>query len=87
MPGTHVPVLLREVVAFLQPQSGQHFIDGTVGGGGHAKAILEATTPDGHLLAMDRDAEALWTIGDSCAWPAVRSTKPSTGSAARISAD
>lgn len=59
MPGTHVPVLLREVIETLQPQSGQHFIDGTVGGGGHAKAILEATTPDGHLLALDRDAEAV----------------------------
>jgi 16S rRNA (cytosine1402-N4)-methyltransferase len=55
----HIPVLLAEVVQLLQPQPGQHFIDGTVGAAGHAAAILEATAPDGRLLAFDKDAEAI----------------------------
>lgn len=55
----HTPVLLQEVVSGLQPQPGQHMVDGTVGGGGHAEALLMATAPDGRLLAFDRDAAAL----------------------------
>lgn len=55
----HTPVLLKEVIDGLRPQSGQHFIDGTVGGGGHASAILQASAPDGKLSGFDRDAEAL----------------------------
>ena len=43
----------------LKPESGQHFIDGTVGGGGHAQGILEASAPDGQLLGIDADPEAL----------------------------
>ncbi len=55
----HEPVLLEEVVGGLNPQPGQHFADGTVGGGGHARAILERTSPDGRLLAFDLDQAAL----------------------------
>ncbi|MBI5465727.1 MAG: 16S rRNA (cytosine(1402)-N(4))-methyltransferase RsmH [Candidatus Kerfeldbacteria bacterium] len=55
----HTPVLLQEVIRGLNPQPGQHFVDGTVGGGGHAWALLEATAPDGRLVAFDRDAAAL----------------------------
>lgn len=51
----HVPVLLDEVVHWLRPKQNGKFIDGTVGQGGHAEAILERTLPDGHLLAIDRD--------------------------------
>ncbi|MFA6098631.1 MAG: 16S rRNA (cytosine(1402)-N(4))-methyltransferase RsmH [Patescibacteria group bacterium] len=54
----HIPVLLDEVVKYLNPQPGQNFIDGTFGGGGHAQAILEKTSPDGKLLAIDLDEEA-----------------------------
>lgn len=57
----HVPVLLQEVIEHLRPQQGKHFIDGTVGGGGHAQVILEHTGPDGRLLALDRDELALRT--------------------------
>ncbi len=55
----HVPVLLHEVLAGLQPQSNQHFIDGTVGDAGHSEKILELTGPNGRLLALDADPESL----------------------------
>jgi len=55
----HKSVLLGEVVEALQPRSGGKFFDGTVGGGGHAAAILEASGPDGWLWGMDRDGDAL----------------------------
>lgn len=55
----HVPVMLEEVVNILQPRPGQTFVDCTVGGGGHAKAILEKIIPGGKLIGIDRDADAL----------------------------
>ncbi|MGQ9681119.1 MAG: 16S rRNA (cytosine(1402)-N(4))-methyltransferase RsmH [Anaerolineae bacterium] len=54
----HVPVLLREVLAALEPAPGKRFIDLTVGAAGHARALLECSAPDGRLLAIDADAEA-----------------------------
>jgi len=55
----HVPVLLDEVIQALAPKRGGRYIDGTVGAGGHAKALLDASAPDGKLLGLDGDAEAL----------------------------
>ena len=55
----HEPVLLEEVLSALQPASGGLYVDGTVGGGGHAEAILEASGPDGRLVGFDRDDWAL----------------------------
>lgn len=55
----HIPVLLDEVIRFLNPQSNQNFIDCTLGGGGHSKAILEKSGPLGRLLAIDLDPAAL----------------------------
>jgi 16S rRNA (cytosine1402-N4)-methyltransferase len=52
----HVPVLLRETMRALQPAPGKIFLDGTVGGGGHALALLEAGAS---VIACDQDAEAL----------------------------
>ncbi len=55
----HEPVLLEEAVASLNCRSGGVYVDGTVGGGGHAALILERSAPDGFLLGMDVDKEAL----------------------------
>ena len=55
----HEPVLMEEVLTALQPVAGGLYVDGTVGGGGHAHAILEACSPDGCLVAFDRDDWAL----------------------------
>ena len=55
----HVPVLYQAVLAGLRPGPGGAFIDGTVGLGGHAAGLLEATGPTGQLLGLDRDPAAL----------------------------
>ncbi|HEX5855435.1 MAG TPA: 16S rRNA (cytosine(1402)-N(4))-methyltransferase, partial [Thermoanaerobaculia bacterium] len=54
----HVPVLLREVVAALRPERGGVYVDATLGLGGHARALLEAS-PDVRVVGIDRDPEAL----------------------------
>ena len=55
----HKPVLLDEVIRYLRCTPGKFFVDGTVGGGGHARAILEKTAPDGRLIGIDWDEKAL----------------------------
>ena len=58
-PVTHVPVLADEVLAMLAPAPGSRQVDATLGGGGHAERILEATAPDGRLLGLDADEAAI----------------------------
>jgi 16S rRNA (cytosine1402-N4)-methyltransferase len=55
----HLPVLLDEVIQFLDPKPGGRFIDATLGAGGHTRAILERTSPDGRVAAIDQDESAL----------------------------
>jgi len=55
----HVPVLAQEVLAALGPIAGQTIVDGTLGGGGHARLLAEAVGPDGRVLALDRDSGAV----------------------------
>lgn len=55
----HVPVLTRQVLTVLQPHTGGIYVDGTLGGAGHAALLLAASAPDGFLFGIDRDQEAL----------------------------
>jgi 16S rRNA (cytosine1402-N4)-methyltransferase len=55
----HQPVLYKEIIHALQPQRDGRYVDGTLGAGGHARGILEASAPDGQLLGLDVDPQAL----------------------------
>src|SRR5579872_2588869 len=55
----HVPVMMAEVLQYLQPRPGGHYIDGTLGGGGHTEAMLARCAPDGKVLGIDTDSQAL----------------------------
>src|SRR6266542_4464738 len=55
----HQPVLYKEIIHALQPRSGGRYVDGTLGAGGHARGIMEACAPDGQLLGLDVDPQAL----------------------------
>lgn len=66
----HTPVMVREVLDLLAVRPGGRYVDGTVGGGGHARAILERLGPQGLLLAVDRDANAIAAARKTlAAWP------------------
>lgn len=56
---SHVPVLLNEVLSGLNLKKGGAYVDGTVGGGGHSLALLQALSGDCELTCIDRDVEAL----------------------------
>lgn len=55
----HTPVLLTEVLDAFQPRPGQVYIDGTIGGGGHAAMLLQHIQPGGRLLGIDTDPAAI----------------------------
>jgi 16S rRNA (cytosine1402-N4)-methyltransferase len=55
----HQPVLYHEIIHALQPKNKGHYVDGTLGAGGHARGILEACAPDGRLLGLDVDPQAI----------------------------
>jgi 16S rRNA (cytosine1402-N4)-methyltransferase len=57
--GRHLPVLSEEVLTWLDPKPGGRYCDVTVGMGGHARLVLERSSPDGKLVGMDRDPSAL----------------------------
>ncbi len=56
---THVSVMTREVMDLLRPETQKRYLDGTLGGGGHAEEILIRSSPDGQVLGLDLDDEAL----------------------------
>jgi len=55
----HVPVLLKEVIELISPKEGEIIIDGTVGGGGHARELLKAIGEKGKLILIDWDRNAI----------------------------
>lgn len=55
----HVPVLPQEILAWLAPRPGMILVDGTLGGGGHTRLLVEKLQNDGYVLALDRDPAAL----------------------------
>jgi 16S rRNA (cytosine1402-N4)-methyltransferase len=63
----HVPVMLAEVLKFLQAEPGGHYVDGTLGGGGHTAEILAQSAPDGKVLGIDIDAQALARVHERLA--------------------
>lgn len=57
--GYHAPIMVQEVLSLLQPERGGMFVDGTLGGGGHAQAVLERLPEGGRLIGIDRDRDAI----------------------------
>src|SRR4051794_16512504 len=55
----HLPVLLDETLAFLDPRPGGRYCDATLGLAGHAQAVLDRSAPDGRLIGLDRDPDAV----------------------------
>ncbi|MGD0625497.1 MAG: 16S rRNA (cytosine(1402)-N(4))-methyltransferase RsmH [Thermodesulfobacteriota bacterium] len=55
----HLPVLLPEVLEYLACQPDRVYVDGTLGSGGHARAILERSSPTGRLIGLDWDEQAI----------------------------
>jgi len=55
----HVPVLVQQVLDLLNPEAGRRYLDGTLGGGGHTEQLLERSGPDGQVLGLDCDGEAV----------------------------
>lgn len=55
----HIPVLLQEAITIHNPQPNQNFVDATLGGGGYSKALLEKVLPDGKVLSIDLDQDAI----------------------------
>jgi len=56
---THIPVLLNEVMQYLNLRSDGRYIDATFGAGGHTRELLERTSPGGRVLAIDQDETAI----------------------------
>ena len=64
----HQPVMIDRVTDLLRPRSGGTYLDATIGLGGHAERLLEASAPDGRVVGLDRDPAALALAGQRLAW-------------------
>jgi 16S rRNA (cytosine1402-N4)-methyltransferase len=64
----HSPVMLSEVLEWLGAGPGSVVVDVTLGGGGHADALLKEISPDGVLIGIDRDPDALKSAGERLSW-------------------
>ena len=58
----HVPVMLDQVIGWLDPVPGAVIVDGTVGGGGHSRALVQRVGPEGLVIALDRDPAAIAAV-------------------------
>ncbi len=58
-PTCHVPVMLKEIIDWLEPSKGKVLVDGTLGGGGHTAALASLVEPGGRVIALDLDQEAI----------------------------
>ncbi len=59
MASQHIAVMTREVIEILQPKAGGLYLDGTLGGGTHARALLNASAPSGRVCSLDVDRKSL----------------------------
>ncbi len=59
MGSQHIPVMVEEVMTFLRCEPGHTYVDATLGGGGHTSEILKRTSPDGIVIGMEWDEDAL----------------------------
>jgi 16S rRNA (cytosine1402-N4)-methyltransferase len=64
----HVPVMVEEVLRYLEPVDGGGYVDGTLGGGGHTQAILERSAPGGKVLGIDADSQAIARVRERLAY-------------------
>jgi 16S rRNA (cytosine1402-N4)-methyltransferase len=64
-PALHIPVMLEQAVTALRVKPGGIYVDLTVGAGGHTRCILDRSAPDGRVLGLDRDPEALQVATDN----------------------
>ena len=69
MPYRHIPVMVSEVVDYLNCQPGKTYLDGTIGGTGHTSAILERIYPGGCLVGIDQDLMQSKTPKPCCSIP------------------
>ncbi len=63
----HIPVMIDEVMHWLEPKPGGYYMDATLGLGGHAARLMELTGGQAHLLGLDRDMQALQKAGERLA--------------------
>ena len=62
----HIPVMPREVIESLNPRRGGIYVDGTLGGGGHSKLIVDNLPVSGRLIGIDRDENAIAAATRHC---------------------